>query len=140
MRKLINKGLDAAESEDEQTLYIQFIRNSAQPEFIPKLLKYAESSKYPLVNHLAITTLSVFDSDQLPSNARVVLNRIYHQNNQQYESTVRSAAANMILSSIPSALDVENIVLSLPQLKSRELANFIHARIMDLIKTDHPSK
>jgi len=140
VRKLIHNGLESAESEDEQTLYIQFIRNSAQPEFIPKLLEFAESSKYPLVHHLAITTLSVFDSEQLPSNMPDVMNRIYHQNERQYESTVRSAAANMILSSNPTERDVQNIILSLPQIKSRELANFILARIMDLIKTNHPSK
>ena len=140
MKKLIHNGLASAKSEDEETLYIQFIRNSAQPEFIPKLLKFAESSEYPLVHHLAITTLSVFDSDQLPSDVRDVMNRIYHQNARQYESTVRSAAANLILSSNPTEVDIQNILLSLPQIKSRELANFILARIMDLIKTNHPSK
>ena len=140
MKKLIHDGLDSAKSEDEQTLYIQFIRNSALTDFIPKLLKYAETSEFPLVHHLAITTLSVYKTEQLPSDARDVMNRIFHQNKRKYESTVRSAAANMILSSNPTDVDVRNIILSLPQLKSRELANFIYARIMDLIGTDHPSK
>ena len=140
VRTIIHKGLDSASSEDEETLYIQFIRNSGQPEFIPKLLKFAENSDHPLVHHLAINTLNVFDPQDRNSEVLDVMNRIFHQNKRKYESTVRSAAANMVLTSNPSMRDVQNILLSLPQLKSRELANFLHARVLDLIKTNHPSR
>lgn len=140
MRNLIHSGLDSATSEDEQTLYIQFIRNSEQPEFIPKLLKFAEHSDYPLVHHLAITTLGVFNPKNLGSEVLNVMNRIFHQNKRKYETTVRSAAANLMLMSNPTQRDVQNMFLSLPALKSRELANFLLARVFDLINTNHASK
>uniref|UniRef100_H2YTN7 MTP large subunit lipid-binding domain-containing protein n=1 Tax=Ciona savignyi TaxID=51511 RepID=H2YTN7_CIOSA len=120
-------------------MFIQFVRNSAQPQFIPNLLKFAELSEFPLVHHLAITTLGVYDVEHLGLEVKKAMNRIYHQNVRKYEGTVRSAAVNLILTSQPSKRDVENIFISLSYLKSRELANFILARIRDLIKTDHPS-
>ncbi|XP_076825424.1 microsomal triglyceride transfer protein-like [Clavelina lepadiformis] len=140
VRDMMLQGLKEAESEDDQTLYIHFVRNSAQPGFIPQLLHYAENSAYPLVHHLAITSLGVYDNSQLNKDVIPVMSRIFHQNWKKYESTVRSAAANQILMADPSERDVQNLVLSLPELKSRELANFIYARIMDLIKTGHSSR
>ena len=140
VKKLIHEGLDTAKSEDEQTLFIQFVRNSELPEFIPKILHFAENSEHPLVHHLAITTLGAFNRQDFPNDVLIVMSRIYHQNKRQYESTVRSAAASLILTSNPSERDVQNILLSLPQLKSKELANFILARIMELIKMNHDSK
>jgi len=68
------------------------------------------------------------------------MSRIYHQNGKQYETTVRSAAANLLLMSNPSQRQVQDIFLSLPHQKSREISNFVHARILDLIKTNHTSK
>nr|CAB3264072.1 microsomal triglyceride transfer protein large subunit-like [Phallusia mammillata] len=140
VKQIIRQGLKDAESEDEQTLYIQFVRNSGLPDFIPSLLNYAETSEHPLVHHLAITSLGVYDRKHLGEKVRAVMSRIFHQNLNKYESTVRSAAANLLLMSKPTEREVQNIFLSLPELKSRELANFIFARVLDLIKTNHPSK
>ena len=66
------------------------------------------------------------------------MNRIYHQNLKSYETTVRSAAANLILSTSPEERDVKNILLSLPEQKSKEISMFLIERIRDLIKTNHP--
>jgi len=68
VKKIIKKGLSEATTEDDQTLYIQFVRNSAVPEFIPQLLDFAENSKFPLVNHLAITSMGVYDTGLLDDN------------------------------------------------------------------------
>lgn len=68
------------------------------------------------------------------------MNQIYHQNYKKYDSTVRSAAVNLVLMAHPAVNDIQNILLSLPYLKSGELANFVMARVLDLIKTNHPSR
>lgn len=54
-----------ASNEAEETLYVQFVQNSAIPGFIPQLTKLAEKSEYPLVNHLAITSMMVYDRELL---------------------------------------------------------------------------
>jgi len=140
VKSIIRKGLDeCGDDESLQTLYIQFVRNSGRPEFIPNLLQFAEKSIHPLVNHLAISSLGVYGPKDLGSKVLDSMNRIYHQNHQNYETTVRSAAANLILSSNPSEVDVRNIILSFPHQKSRELSMFLMERIYDLIKNKHPS-
>lgn len=68
------------------------------------------------------------------------MNRIYHQNRKSYDNTIRSAAASRLLSNNPTEWDVRNIVLSLPELTSKEVANFLYQRILDIVKTNHPSK
>jgi len=140
VKQLIREGLESCgEEEAAQTLYIQFVRNSARPEFIPHLVDFAEHSKHPLVHHQAIKSLLVYPAKLMDENVMQVMNRIYHQNLKSYETTVRSAAANLILSTSPEERDVKNILLSLPEQKSKEISMFLIERIRDLIKTNHPS-
>ena len=72
MKGIIAKGLaNCGENEADQTLYIQFVRNSGRPEFIPQLLYFAEKSKHPLVHHGAVTSLGVFDRKHLGDDVSV---------------------------------------------------------------------
>lgn len=68
------------------------------------------------------------------------MNRIYHLNAKWYDNTIRSAAGILILTNNPSEISVRNILLSLPEDKSKEFSNFMYQKILDIIKTNHPSK
>ncbi|XP_078578547.1 microsomal triglyceride transfer protein-like [Branchiostoma floridae x Branchiostoma japonicum] len=134
------EGLESAEFEDGQLMFLRALGNARLPDTITVLLTHAEGAQSNAVSMAALKALGRFDSTLLDSNGvRRSLSRIFHQNKKTYENTVRTAAASLLLMVNPSPWDVRNILLSLSTQEPKEVSTFIWARIKDLLDTNHPS-
>lgn len=61
------------------------------------------------------------------------MNRVYHQSHRIYEKNVRAAAADVILSSNPSYMEVKNLLLSIGNLP-HELNKYMVSKIQDILR------
>ena len=68
-----------------------------------------------------------------------MVNRIYHQNRRIYEKNVRSAAADVILSSNPSYEHVKNLLLSIGNLP-HEMNKYMVSKIQDILRFELPAR
>lgn len=66
------------------------------------------------------------------------LNRIYHQNQRIYEKNVRAAAADVIMSSGPSYMEVKNLLLSIGHLP-HEMNKYMLSKIQDILRFEMPA-
>uniref|UniRef100_A0A4W6BUU8 Microsomal triglyceride transfer protein n=1 Tax=Lates calcarifer TaxID=8187 RepID=A0A4W6BUU8_LATCA len=117
VKKLILDGPDSTQDESEVQMYLLALKNSLLPEAIPIFTKYAES-EVGAYNTISLTALQRYDiklmTDEVCKTGQV--NRVYHQNRRIYEKNVRAAAADVILSSNPSYMEVKNLLLSIGNL------------------------
>ena len=67
------------------------------------------------------------------------MNRIYHQNRRIYEKNVRSAAADVILSSNPSYEHVKNLLQSIGNLP-HEMNKYMVSKIQDILRFELPAR
>lgn len=65
--------------------------------------------------------------------------RVYHQNQRIYEKNVRAAAADVILSSNPSYMEVKNLLLSIGNLP-HEMNKYMLSKIQDIIRFQMPAR
>lgn len=61
------------------------------------------------------------------------VNRVYHQNRRIYEKNVRAAAADVILSSNPTYMEVKNLLLSIGHLP-HEMNKYMLSKIQDIVR------
>ncbi|XP_008050642.1 microsomal triglyceride transfer protein large subunit [Carlito syrichta] len=136
-KKLILGGLEKAEKKEDTMMYLLALKNALLPEGIPLLLKYAEAGEGP-VSHLATTALQRYDVPFITDEVKKTLNRIYHQNRQVHEKTVRTAAAAIILNSNPTYMEVKNILLSIGELP-KEMNKYMLAIVQDILRFEMPA-
>lgn len=67
------------------------------------------------------------------------MNRIYHQNRRIFEKNVRAAAADVILSSNPSYMEVKNLLLSIGNLP-HEMNKYMLSKIQDILRFQMPAR
>lgn len=67
------------------------------------------------------------------------MNRVYHQNRRIYEKNVRAAAADVILSSNPSYMEVKNLLLSIGNLP-HEMNKYMLSKIQDILHFQLPAR
>lgn len=67
------------------------------------------------------------------------VNRVYHQNQRIYEKNVRAAAADVILSSNPSYIEVKNLLLSIGNLP-HEMNKYMLSKIQDILRFQLPAR
>lgn len=67
------------------------------------------------------------------------MNRVYHQNRRIYEKNVRAAAADVILSSNPSYMEVKNLLLSIGHLP-HEMNKYMLSKIQDILRFQLPAR
>ncbi|XP_038625237.1 microsomal triglyceride transfer protein large subunit [Tachyglossus aculeatus] len=136
-KKLILGGLEKPESKGDVKMYLLALKNALLPEGIPLLLKHAESGEGP-VSHLAITVLQRYDVSFITDEVKKTMNRIYHQNRNVHEKTVRTTAASVILHNKPSYMDVKNLLLSIGELP-KEMNKYMISTIRDILHFEMPA-
>lgn len=67
------------------------------------------------------------------------MNRIYHQNRNIHEKTVRTTAAAIIFSSNPSFMEVKNLLLSIGNLPL-EMDKFMLSLVQDILHFEMPAR
>lgn len=67
------------------------------------------------------------------------VNRVYHQNRRIYEKNVRAAAADVILSSSPTYMEVKNLLLSIGHLP-HEMNKYMLSKIQDIVHFQLPAR
>lgn len=67
------------------------------------------------------------------------MNRVYHQNRRIYEKNVRAAAADVILSSSPTYMEVKNLLLSIGHLP-HEMNKYMLSKIQDIVHFQLPAR
>ncbi|KAM4809178.1 microsomal triglyceride transfer protein large subunit [Rhinophrynus dorsalis] len=136
-KKLILEGLQKAEKPSDVKTHLLALKNANLPEGISMLLKYAESGEGP-VSSIAISALQKYDITFITEEVKKVMNRIYHQNYKIHEKTVRTAAADIILNSNPSYMDVKNLLLSIGDLPL-EMNKYMLSVFQDIIQFEMPA-
>lgn len=69
----------------------------------------------------------------------MALNRVYHQTRRIYEKNVRAAAADVILSSEPSYMEVKNLLLSIGHLP-HEMNKYMLSKVHDILHFEMPAR
>ncbi|MBN3299983.1 MTP protein, partial [Amia calva] len=134
VKKLILEGPEGSKEEAEVQMYLLAMKNALLPEAIPLLTKFSESGTGP-VSTIAITTLQRYDHALITEEVKKALNRIYHQNRRVYEKSVRAAAADVLFSSSPSAMVVQNLLLSIGSLP-HEMNKYMLSKVQDILHFD----
>ncbi|XP_053712259.1 microsomal triglyceride transfer protein large subunit isoform X1 [Synchiropus splendidus] len=137
VKELILHGPDSTQEESEVQMYLLALKNSLLPEAIPIFTKYAES-EVGAFNTIALTALQRYDTSLMTDEVKQTVNRIYHQNRRIYEKNVRAAAADVILSSNPSYVEVKNLLLSIGNLP-HEMNKYMLSKIQDIIRFQMPA-
>ncbi|XP_040274123.1 microsomal triglyceride transfer protein large subunit [Bufo bufo] len=136
-KKLILDGLKKAEKPSDVKIYLLALKNANLPEGIPFLLKYSESGDGP-VSSIAISALQKYPITFITDEIKKVMNRIYHQNYKIHEKTVRTAAADIILNSQPTYMEVKNLLLSIGELP-QEMNKYMLSVFQDILQFEMPA-
>ncbi|XP_034544604.1 microsomal triglyceride transfer protein large subunit isoform X2 [Notolabrus celidotus] len=132
VKKLILEGPESTQVESEVQMYLLALKNSMLLEAIPIFTKYAES-EVGAYSTIALTSLQRYDVNLMTEEVKQTVNRVYHQNRRIYEKNVRAAAADVILSSNPSYMEVKNLLLSIGNLP-HEMNKYMLSKIQDILR------
>lgn len=165
VKKMILEGPESTKDEAEIQMYLLALKNSLLPEAVPILNRFAES-EVGSCSTIALTALQRYDVSLInsevnpsPSQLHILLlfqkartesrcccfqvkqtvNRVYHQNLRIYEKNVRAAAADVILSSNPSYMEVKNLLLSIGNLP-HEMNKYMLSKIQDILRFEMPAR
>lgn len=130
-------GAERARQEAEVQMYLLALKNAVLPEAIPLLTRYAESAKGAF-STIAITALQRYDTDLISKEVKLALSRVYHQNRRIYEKNIRVAAADVILGSKPTYVEVQNLLLSIGHLP-REMNKYMVMKVEDILRFEMPA-
>lgn len=137
VKNIILKGPDSTQEESQVQMYLLALKNSMLPEAIPIFIKYAEAD-LGAYNTISLTALQRYDSGLLTEEVKQTVNRVFHQNRRIYEKNVRAAAADVILSSNPSLMEVKNLLLSIGHLP-HEMNKYMISKIQDIVRFQMPA-
>uniref|UniRef100_A0A3B5BC08 Microsomal triglyceride transfer protein n=1 Tax=Stegastes partitus TaxID=144197 RepID=A0A3B5BC08_9TELE len=137
VKKMILDGPQSTQVESEVQMYLLALKNSLLPEAIPIFTKYAES-EVGAYSTISLTALQRYDVKLMTSEVKQTVNRVYHQNRRIYEKNVRAAAADVILSSNPSYMEVKNLLLSIGNLP-HEMNKYMLSKIQDILRFQLPA-
>uniref|UniRef100_A0A671KGX1 Microsomal triglyceride transfer protein large subunit-like n=1 Tax=Sinocyclocheilus anshuiensis TaxID=1608454 RepID=A0A671KGX1_9TELE len=135
--KMLLAGPDSTQMESEVLMYLLALKNALLPEGVPVLAKYAES-EVGAFSTIAITALQRYDPQLITPEVKKTLNRIYHQNKRIYEKNVRAAAADVIMSSSPSYMEVKNLLHSIGHLP-HEMNKYMLSKVQDILRFEMPA-
>uniref|UniRef100_A0A8C1KAE5 Microsomal triglyceride transfer protein n=1 Tax=Cyprinus carpio TaxID=7962 RepID=A0A8C1KAE5_CYPCA len=137
VKEMLLAGPDSTQMESEVQMYLLALKNALLPEGVPILAKYAES-EVGAFSTIAITALQRYDPQLIIPEVKKTLNRIYHQNKHIYEKNVRAAAADLIMSSNPSYMEVKNLLLSIGHLP-HEMNKYMLSKVQDILRFEMPA-
>ncbi|XP_017264545.1 microsomal triglyceride transfer protein large subunit [Kryptolebias marmoratus] len=137
VKKIILEGPESTKDEAEVQMYLLALKNSLLPESIPIFNRFAES-EVGSYSTIALTALQRYDVSLITSEVKQTVNRVYHQNLRIYEKNVRAAAADVILSSNPSYMEVKNLLLSIGNLP-HEMNKYMLSKIQDILRFEMPA-
>uniref|UniRef100_A0A9J8CNF0 Microsomal triglyceride transfer protein n=2 Tax=Cyprinus carpio TaxID=7962 RepID=A0A9J8CNF0_CYPCA len=137
VKEMLLAGPDSTQVESEIQMYLLALKNALLPEGVPVLAKYAES-EVGAFSTIAITALQRYNPELITPEVKKMLNRIYHQNQRIYEKNVRAAAADVIMSSSPSYMEVKNLLLSIGHLP-HEMNKYMLSKVQDILRFEMPA-
>ncbi|XP_063075559.1 microsomal triglyceride transfer protein large subunit [Engraulis encrasicolus] len=137
VKKLLLEGPDSTTEEAEVQTYLLALKNSLLPEAIPLLTRYVESEKGAF-STIAATALQRYDVALISKEVKAALNRVYHQNLRVYEKNVRVAAADVIFSTDPTYMEVQNLLLSIGHLP-QEMNKYMVSKVEDILRFEMPA-
>ncbi|KAM9818503.1 microsomal triglyceride transfer protein large subunit [Syngnathus typhle] len=137
VKKMILEGPDSTQEESQVQMFLLALKNSLLPEAIPIFTKYTES-EVGAYSTIALTSLQRYDIGLITDEVKKTVNRIYHQNRRIYEKNVRAAAADVILSSKPSYMEIKNLLLSIGHLP-HEMNKYMLSKVQDILRFHMPA-
>eukprot|EP00079_Xenopus_tropicalis_P012613 XP_002939768.1 PREDICTED: microsomal triglyceride transfer protein large subunit [Xenopus tropicalis] len=112
------EGLHEAEEESEIKIYLLALKNAQLPETIPLLLQYAEENG-GAVSRKALAALQSFPTEMISTKeVKSTLRKIFHQTYQEYDKASRLIAAEILLVTEHSQMDLINIILGLEDINT----------------------
>ncbi|CAK6958478.1 microsomal triglyceride transfer protein large subunit [Scomber scombrus] len=137
VKKMILEGPYSTQVESEVQMYLLALKNSLLPEAIPIFTKYTESEVGAYIT-ISLSALQRYDVNLMTAEVKRTVNRVYHQNRRIYEKNVRAAAADVILSSNPTYMEVKNLLLSIGNLP-HEMNKYMLSKIQDILRFQMPA-
>uniref|UniRef100_A0A4W3H298 Microsomal triglyceride transfer protein large subunit-like n=1 Tax=Callorhinchus milii TaxID=7868 RepID=A0A4W3H298_CALMI len=132
----VSSCLNVPDQEADTKMYLLALKNALLPETIPLLLRYADQLSGS-VTAIAVAALQRFPSVYITPEVKQHMNRIFHQNRNVYDIAVRAAAADVILNSAPSVMEVKNLLLSTGEVEP-ELSKYLLAKLQNILRSDRP--
>ncbi|OCT71947.1 hypothetical protein XELAEV_18034924mg [Xenopus laevis] len=112
------EGLYETEEESEIKMYLVALKNAQLPETIPLLLQYAEENGGS-VSRKALAALQSFPTEILSTKeVKSTLRKIFHQTYQEFDKARRLMAAEILLVTDHSQMDLINIILGLEDMNT----------------------
>ncbi|KAK7929236.1 hypothetical protein WMY93_005631 [Mugilogobius chulae] len=123
VKNMILKGPESTQEESQVQMYLLAL----------KIL-----SDLGAYNTIALTALQRYESSLMTEEVKRTVNRVFHQNRRIYEKNVRAAAADVILSSNPTFMEVKNLLLSIGHLP-HEMNKYMISKIQDILRFQMPA-
>ncbi|XP_040291483.1 microsomal triglyceride transfer protein-like [Bufo bufo] len=122
------EGLNNAEDETEMKIYLLSLKNAQLPETIPILLQYAEEHT-GAVSSTALSALQAFPAEVLSIEVvKDTLKQILHQTHKEYDKKSQLMAAETLLSTDVSMVDLNSISAAL-DLMDNETSNLLLSKL-----------
>ncbi|KAL8187009.1 UNVERIFIED_CONTAM: hypothetical protein K2H54_027434 [Gekko kuhli] len=135
----ILQSLKRTRDNTERVIYLLALKNARLPETIPTLLLYAEEGS-AAVSAAALSALQKFSTQDITSQVKMAMNRIFHQIWERYPKTSRLIAAEILLDNEPSTMDFINILLATREVEP-EMSRLLLSKIQSILQShQHPTR
>ncbi|XP_053307148.1 microsomal triglyceride transfer protein-like [Spea bombifrons] len=133
------EGLKNAEDEAELKIYLLSLKNAQLPETIPLIMEYTEDHS-SVVCSAALSALQDFPAEYISTKeVKDVLRNIFHQTHQQYDKKCRLLAAETLLATDFSQMDLVSVLQGLDSVDN-ETAKLLLSKIQKSLTFKHPFK
>ncbi|XP_031836088.2 microsomal triacylglycerol transfer protein isoform X1 [Nomia melanderi] len=132
-RTSLELGLDSCTGEECKLKFLRALRNLRSTASIPTLLKFA-ISKDKAISIAAWKALAVMPKDSITDEVKVVAKRVFYQiGGPKRDSSVRTAALDIVLENNPSKEDIRGLVMYLASSDSAyEIRKYLSQRLEQL--------
>uniref|UniRef100_A0A2C9LD41 Vitellogenin domain-containing protein n=1 Tax=Biomphalaria glabrata TaxID=6526 RepID=A0A2C9LD41_BIOGL len=131
-KSLVTSELSACKEERCQLMYLNALGNAGLSSTVEIILPYVESPKSSMLAATAMSAFRRIHKKYITSKVKAALLRIFHQNNDAYDTSVRIAALELIVDNEPTKQEVRNILLSCGDQSEPEFSTYVLKMILDI--------
>ncbi|PVD38582.1 hypothetical protein C0Q70_01198 [Pomacea canaliculata] len=136
VQQLLVSGLWNCGQQTCQQMYLRALGNAGLSDTVPVILPFTETPAVPMLSVTAINALRRIHRQYINNEVKNAMLRIFHQTTAQYDSTVRSAALELILKNQPSPHVLRNILLTALDQTNAEFSSYIVRCVIDTATFD----
>nr|KAG5707699.1 hypothetical protein BaRGS_003274 [Batillaria attramentaria] len=136
VQTLLVTGLENCGEQTCRQMYLRALGNAGLPDTIAVILPHTETPNAAMLSCTAIEALRRMHKQFIDDSVKQAMLRILHQNQVQYDSSVRVAALMMILRNQPSPQVLKDILLAGLDQTNFEFSTYVVNSVRDAAVTD----